>query len=473
MRQIAAIILCLFLVSPSYALPPTPPLPAQSGNSGKYLTTDGTVSSWSTSAAQPVDAFLTSISALTPTTGCILLGGATDTASCYAMYTENGWLLKSVASGSPSWTKAIAPATIGTIDNMTIGSVTPAAITATSIEAPYAIFGTAATAADIGNIRLPNNTNIAWELAATGTDVLFGVSSADDIVAALVAATDLFKITTGNLFVGAGTPTQTQDGADVYITGMLEVDGAIYADGGITAAASTDPFVKFDETDGTDWWIGLDDTGNSMEFRTNSTVGNSVQLELEEDGDLVVTGDTTVTGADITLAAAGVKLTGSNGSLTILGLGDGQDEDVKIDLNTTANTIEITSPASSASAVDFNTLNLITTGTISGAIPMVSDSDNHTITSAEAYGYLLIATGAGTWTAPAAVAGMSWCLLQTGADEVIIDVDAGDHFVYEGAAESAGERLDSDATAGEYICAIAIDVDTWYVMGHTSGWTGE
>lgn len=80
--------------------------------------------------------------------------------------------------------------------------------------------------------------------------------------------------------------------------------------------------------------------------------------------DTTITGDLTVSGADITLKSDGVKLTGSNGSLTILGLGDGYDEDVKIDLNTTTNTIEITSPASSATTWDFNTLNVVTTGTL-------------------------------------------------------------------------------------------------------------
>lgn len=94
---------------------------------------------------------------------------------------------------------------------------------------------------------------------------------------------------------------------------------------------------------------------------------------------LVVGTDLTVTGADITLAAAGVKLTGANGALTILGLGDGQDEDLKIDLNSTANTIEITSPASSATIVDFNTMGVVvgaTNGIQVGATGVLISSDD-------------------------------------------------------------------------------------------------
>lgn len=47
---------------------------------------------------------------------------------------------------------------------------------------------------------------------------------------------------------------------------------------------------------------------------------------------------------DITLATAGVRLTGSDGILTLLGLGDGNDEDLSIDLdNASANQIQLNS----------------------------------------------------------------------------------------------------------------------------------
>lgn len=66
-----------------------------------------------------------------------------------------------------------------------------------------------------------------------------------------------------------------------------------------SVAAAPDPYNYYNETDGTDWWTGVDDTGNSFEWRTNVTVGNSVQMELDEDGDLHLTGDLYVAGDDI------------------------------------------------------------------------------------------------------------------------------------------------------------------------------
>ena len=47
-------------------------------------------------------------------------------------------------------------------------------------------------------------------------------------------AVDGVKILQGNLWVGDGTPGQTINGEDAYIEGLLEVDGVIHADGGVT-----------------------------------------------------------------------------------------------------------------------------------------------------------------------------------------------------------------------------------------------
>ena len=71
-------------------------------------------------------------------------------------------------------------------------------------------------------------------------------------------------------------------------------------------------------------------------------------IQLGDDQDVTITHvadvgitlnlDMTITGADLTLAAAGVKLTGSDGDITFLGLGDGFDEDFTINIDDTENT---------------------------------------------------------------------------------------------------------------------------------------
>lgn len=75
--------------------------------------------------------------------------------------------------------------------------------------------------------------------------------------------------------------------------GIITTSGNPHIDG-------TDPSVEFDETDGTDWELRVDDTGNSFEIGSSiAAVGDNVELEIDEDGDLHVTGDVYVTGDDL------------------------------------------------------------------------------------------------------------------------------------------------------------------------------
>jgi len=70
-------------------------------------------------------------------------------------------------------------------------------------------------------------------------------------------------------------------------------------------------------------------------------------IQLGDDQDVTITHvadvgvtinlDVTISGADLTLGATGMKLTGSDGDITFLGLGDGTDEDLTINLDDTTN----------------------------------------------------------------------------------------------------------------------------------------
>jgi hypothetical protein len=112
----------------------------------------------------------------------------------------------------------------------------------------------------------------------------------------------------------------------------------------------------------------------------------------------------------------------------------------------------------------------------SGAIRLVTDSDGRAISAAEAYGIMHVATGAGTWTLPDvcdSATGANICLYSTTAVNVVIDCQGEDAFTYEGTTESDGEALDSDDDAGEFICVVCLEANEWYVLEHSSGWTGE
>ena len=289
------------------------------------------------------------------------------------------------------------------------------------------------------------------------------------------------------------TPTGTWDFSGATITlpdsMTLTTPSFVLADASTltlpAAAPTADGLPLTVDTDGTSQFV----TG----FSSITIGGFTASRNVEADGSGNLTSSdtaTTGTGApvkansptfddDITLGAAGVKLTGSNGSLTILGLGNGQDEDVKIDLNTTANTIIVSSPASSATTVSFSALNLVTTGTIQGGIVISSDADGMLaadMTTAGMYGTMFIATGAGTWILPRAVLGMSGCLMDSGtAHDLILDVTAGSTIRLKGTEQADGIGITNAAgsTTGDFVCFIAVATDKWSTVGMGGAWVSQ
>jgi hypothetical protein len=171
----------------------------------------------------------------------------------------------------------------------------------------------------------------------------------------------------------------------------------------------------------------------------------------------------------ITLGSAGVKLSASNGSITILGLGDGQDEDMKIDLNTTANQITISSPASSADTVSLSALNLVTTGNINGGIKVEKDDDS--LAAAQCYGtFHWYSGGAETITLPAAVVGMNLCVYASDATVKNIDPNGTDTIVLNGTALTAGYQIESPGAAGNFICLMSFTANQWTTLGQSGVW---
>lgn len=70
-------------------------------------------------------------------------------------------------------------------------------------------------------------------------------------------------------------------------------------------------------------------------------------------------GDVTVTGSDLTVGAAGVKITGDgDGAITLLGLGDGSDENLTINLDDTSNVIGVSS-STGVTQVNFGAISLL------------------------------------------------------------------------------------------------------------------
>lgn len=119
-------------------------------------------------------------------------------------------------------------------------------------------------------------------------------------------------------------------------------------------------------------------------------------------------------------------------------------------------------------------LNLVVTGTISGGVVTNSDANGMTsgeMTTVGLNGTMFWATGAGTWALPSAAAGMSFCVYSTTAAAIVINPDDGDIIVLNGTALSAGDSITSASGAGDFICLMGKDANTWYTLGRSGTWT--
>jgi hypothetical protein len=234
-RNFVSVLLCLLLVGTNvWAIPPTPPysLPSQAGNSGKILSTDGTNESWAIASAVGTDNNTVQGSRLGGTgqdssawTGVPYIDGGTwadsnqtkarrlmGLGSLATLSAETDTLATVTGRGASTSTKvtlsgnvAISGA-LGTIDNATIGSTTPAAITGTTVN-----WAKGADIASAGTVNLCTATGDVLDVTgATGPITAFGTCNAG--------------ITRWVRFTGA--PTITYNGTSMILPGSRSIDVA-------------------------------------------------------------------------------------------------------------------------------------------------------------------------------------------------------------------------------------------------------
>lgn len=166
-----------------------------------------------------------------------------------------------------------------------------------------------------------------------------------------------FTLTNGNTIAAAlGTGVETL--AINTTTWDVSTTGAISGLASVTVSSAT-PVININDSDATDGddnvilTAAATDTGSGSEdvdFTIAQQIAGTSRVvgTFDADGnitlgfgtqDVVATADITVTGSDLTLGVAGVKLTGDgDGAITMLGLGDGEDEDLTLNLDDTADT---------------------------------------------------------------------------------------------------------------------------------------
>lgn len=274
----------------------------------------------------------------------------------------NLWTLASSTSAAFAFTPAVTLtggiASIGAASNLSGGIVT---------------LGTLG-----GTIVVPTGAT----LAASGSGAITAT--------ALAASTTL---TTPN--IGAATGTSLALGADPADAGALRLSNA-------TAIAWEDATeASITHVDNTGWLINA---AHVFQFRDSA-----ISVGSADDGHLDLTADTSIdlNGAVVLSSTLDV----SGGAITLQNdetIGNGDDTEISfngtealaLDLDTgTANQVRWQNRTTSTTGVtemNFSALNLATTGTISGKVPIVTIDSGRSITSAEAQGSFIMVTAAGT-----------------------------------------------------------------------------
>lgn len=153
-------------------------------------------------------------------------------------------------------------------------------------------------------------------------------------------------------------------GCDVDDFHYDPVTGYLYANAFVTGASNTPRVDYFTNlASDTKWTTGVpgdggNDNDDSWVLSEGTTLGSSNRISVAPGGAVTFGDDLTITGSDLSVGAAGVKLTGDgDGAITFLGLGDGSDEDLTINLDDTSNVGTITS-STSLSKLDFSSIDL-------------------------------------------------------------------------------------------------------------------
>lgn len=167
-----------------------------------------------------------------------------------------------------------------------------------------------------GALEIDTYGSSSLTISADGGAINLRPSGDDDDYVALTTTGDATTIN----FVGQDGII-TADGGDISFDNENLVTTGTFGSGTITESGN-DPIFNFNETDGTDWQLRVDDTGNSFEIGSSAGgVGDNVELEIDEDGDLHITGSLFIPaakGIELNDASANT-LTAAAGVLSIEG----------------------------------------------------------------------------------------------------------------------------------------------------------
>lgn len=373
--------------------------------------------------------------------------------------------------------------------------------------------------ADGGEERVPNGWEQCWEASPAGDDVCMGVNSDEEFYVSVggttiwnasSSGTETGRTATPQINFGDSDTTDSDDNVRIYtnctdtgsgtedcdVTIAVQIAGTltdvltIDADGNVNIATLTlteggNAVYNSSETPGGELggtWASptIDDTGIAL---TSITIGALLGVDsIDATGvvdmdygsaditDHTFTSDggvTIIDGATIGIGAAGVQITtDGDGAITLLGLGDGSDENLIINLDDVSNEIGISS-STGVDNINFGTIRLETTGDVTGGVLTTSKAAGYTLGADDArepYGGIVYVTSAATITLPAIADGMSCSVITVGATAVSVDTNTSDLMYLDGTALDDGDKATNTSTTGDAIVCTYYSADGWWCM---------
>jgi len=325
---------------------------------------------------------------------------------------------------------------------------------------------------DTGNLNLPsgaiyqiNGSQISSSNLSDGSSLLKNV--VEDTSPQLGGNLDSNN---HNIYIGDGSYNFGHS-PQLGVEGVLEVDGTLYADGGIQSGASATPDITGDDSDTSaesiDWKIygNATDTGDGTEdvdlffqVLVNGTLTTIMQLDA--DGNIEAA-------SDFNLASGKkYKINGSQISASDLSNGTTGSGSVVLATSPTLTTPNIGAATGTSLAL---------TGNLSGNVPVILDTDaSVTLSASDCKGGMRINNDndAIDYTLPAAAAGLSITFYSKYAATVTVDTyDDSDTIILDGTSLTAGNAIDSEGNAGDFISLLAIDDSTWITLGRSGTWS--
>jgi hypothetical protein len=173
-------------------------------------------------------------------------------------------------------------------------------------------------------------------------------------------------------------------------------------------------------------------------------------------------------GTDVVLTSptAGARVTGGNGAITFKGEGDGTDEDLTINLN--SSNIATVSSSTGVGIISLGAINMLTTGTFLGAVNVINTSSNpYTISTSlnHGYGSAIFCGGTLEIDLPPGASGMTLLIYNEGAYTITIDPNGSEVIVRDGTTQSAGISMTLSSGAGNYVSLIHNGTN-WKTVGY-------